>query len=56
MPQMFPMYWIILFIYFLMIFLFFNIMNYFIMMNLKILHVKKMCFLKNFKKKNLWKW
>nr|UXW93493.1 ATP synthase F0 subunit 8 [Hymenoptera sp. 4 GYN-2021] len=53
MPQMFPMNWIILIIYFLMIFLIFNIMSYYIYMPL----MKKINHFKFINKKTFnWKW
>nr|WDW20244.1 ATP synthase F0 subunit 8 [Bhutanitis mansfieldi] len=52
MPQMMPLNWLMYFFFFMMIFLMFNIMNYFIFINKnKNLSLKKMMF-KNFN----WKW
>nr|YP_010287419.1 ATP synthase F0 subunit 8 [Somatina indicataria]UKT61750.1 ATP synthase F0 subunit 8 [Somatina indicataria] len=56
MPQMMPINWMISFIFFIMIFITFNIMNYYIM----IFNIKKnnnSYFSKsNSQKKNYWKW
>nr|QTO35947.1 ATP synthase subunit 8 [Spodoptera mauritia] len=53
MPQMMPINWLISFFFFLVVFLIFNIMNYYIF-NKKSLKLNKNT---NFKLKNLnWKW
>nr|QQP21723.1 ATP synthase F0 subunit 8 [Strongylogaster xanthocera] len=55
MPQMYPLNWMILLIYFITIFFLFNIMNYFnpIKLNISTYNLNK-----NFKKNTLmnWKW
>nr|YP_009489624.1 ATP synthase F0 subunit 8 [Mimoides lysithous]SPP23527.1 ATP synthase F0 subunit 8 [Mimoides lysithous] len=53
MPQMMPINWILSFIMFIMIFILFNIMNYYIF-NLK--NNKNFLFNKNLKKNFNWKW
>nr|YP_009539763.1 ATP synthase F0 subunit 8 [Apostictopterus fuliginosus]AYP72701.1 ATP synthase F0 subunit 8 [Apostictopterus fuliginosus]WGM81120.1 ATP synthase F0 subunit 8 [Pseudocoladenia dea]WGM81133.1 ATP synthase F0 subunit 8 [Pseudocoladenia fabia] len=52
MPQMMPINWIISFIMFIMIFIMFNILNYFIFNKMIFSKKKKI----NFKKNILWKW
>nr|AIW64968.1 ATP synthase F0 subunit 8 [Nyctemera arctata albofasciata] len=53
MPQMMPINWLMSFFFFLIIFLIFNIMNYYIYNNLNMNNKQKI----NFKKMNLnWKW
>nr|YP_008816190.1 ATP synthase F0 subunit 8 [Retinia pseudotsugaicola]AGZ92356.1 ATP synthase F0 subunit 8 [Retinia pseudotsugaicola] len=53
MPQMMPINWLISFLFFICIFILFNIMNYYIF-NLKLNNIKnnKKIYLKNFN----WKW
>nr|QJX65649.1 ATP synthase F0 subunit 8 [Amorophaga japonica] len=54
MPQMMPMNWIMLILFFMIIFYLFNIMNYY---NFKIINKSIMKNNKNFFKTNLiWKW
>nr|YP_010292405.1 ATP synthase F0 subunit 8 [Gonimbrasia cytherea]ULO26169.1 ATP synthase F0 subunit 8 [Gonimbrasia cytherea] len=54
MPQMMPINWMISFIFFIIIFLIFNIMNYYIFkMNI---FTNKKLINNNFKNKFLWKW
>nr|AVV61634.1 ATP synthase F0 subunit 8 [Orybina plangonalis] len=53
MPQMMPINWMMSFIYFIIIFIMFNMMNYYITN----LNLKKIKLNKNFNFKNLiWKW
>nr|AOY36206.1 ATP synthase F0 subunit 8 [Palpita nigropunctalis] len=53
MPQMMPINWIFSFIFFILIFIIFNIMNYYILINKN----NKNIFLKKKLNKNLiWKW
>nr|AQT38638.1 ATP synthase F0 subunit 8 [Megathymus cofaqui cofaqui] len=55
MPQMMPINWIMSFIMFIIIFIMFNILNYFIFMN-KSIPNKNNNLMINFLKKNNWKW
>nr|AQT38599.1 ATP synthase F0 subunit 8 [Megathymus yuccae yuccae] len=55
MPQMMPINWMMLFIIFIMIFIMFNILNYFIFKNKKIFN-KNNNLTYTHKKKNNWKW
>nr|YP_009162795.1 ATP synthase F0 subunit 8 [Operophtera brumata]AJW60224.1 ATP synthase F0 subunit 8 [Operophtera brumata] len=55
MPQMMPINWLISFMFFIIIFLMFNIMNYFIM-NLNLYNNKNLINKTSFKKNFNWKW
>nr|YP_008239023.1 ATP synthase F0 subunit 8 [Elophila interruptalis]AGO90252.1 ATP synthase F0 subunit 8 [Elophila interruptalis] len=53
MPQMMPLNWLMSFLFFIMIFIFFNIMNYYIVIYKNKMNLK----MKKIKKYNLiWKW
>uniref|UniRef100_UPI0030E196CB ATP synthase F0 subunit 8 n=1 Tax=Euphyes dukesi TaxID=1478503 RepID=UPI0030E196CB len=55
MPQMMPINWILSFIMFILIFIMFNILNYYIS-NMKLMMIKKNNLMTFKLKKNYWKW
>nr|SPP23449.1 ATP synthase F0 subunit 8 [Graphium androcles] len=55
MPQMMPINWIMLFIFFILIFIMFNIMNYYIF-SIKYNNNNIYYYMKNLKKNLSWKW